>query len=67
MDKLKDLYNSVMTARREAGEEVVPLRRFAKFVRDQVKKVQSGGDQEVAFGVTVTGDQVNLTVKGKKA
>ena len=66
-DKLTDLYDSLMAARREAGEEVVPFRRFAKFVRDQVKKVQLEGDQEVAFRVAVKDGQVNLTVEGKKA
>src|SRR5689334_9543543 len=36
MDKLHGLYDSLMDARRDAGEEVVPFHRFAALVKDQV-------------------------------
>jgi hypothetical protein len=66
MDKLHGLYDSLMDARREAGEDVVPFHRFAALVKDQVAKVRSGGAEEVAFRVTVTEGKVNFTVRGLK-
>jgi hypothetical protein len=66
MDKLHGLYDSLMDARRDAGEEVVPFHRFAALVKDQVSKVKSGGAEEVAFRVTVTDGKVNFTVRGLK-
>lgn len=65
MDKLHGLYDSLMDARRDAGDEVVPFHRFAALVQDQVSKVRSGGAEEVAFRVTVTEGKVNFTVRAK--
>ena len=64
--KVEDLYESLMSARREVGQEVVPFHRFANFVRDQVKEFQEGGDPEVAFRVAVKDGRVSFTVRGKK-
>jgi len=66
MDKVHALYDSLMDARRDAGEEVVPFHRFAALVKDQVSKVKSGGAEQVAFRVTVTEGKVNFTVRGMK-
>ena len=66
MKKVEDLYQSLMSARRETGQEVVPFHRFANFVRDQVKQFREGGDSEVAFRVAVKDGQVRFTVRGKK-
>jgi hypothetical protein len=66
MDKLHSLYDSLMDARRESGDEVVPFHRFAALVKDQVDKVREGGADQVAFRVTMTDGKVNLTVRGKK-
>jgi hypothetical protein len=66
MDKLHGLYDSLMDARRESGEDVVPFHRFAALVKDQVAKVRSGGAEEVAFRVTKTDGKVNFTVRGVK-
>ena len=41
MDKLHTLYDSLMDARREAGDDVVPFHRFAALVKDQVTKLKS--------------------------
>jgi len=65
-DKLHSLYDSLMDARRKAGDEVVPFHRFAALVRDQVAKVREDGADEVAFRVTMSEGKVNLTVRGKK-
>jgi hypothetical protein len=66
MDKLHTLYDSLMDARRDAGDEVVPFHRFAALVKDQVSKVQSTGVPEVAFRVTMIDGKVNFTVRGLK-
>jgi hypothetical protein len=66
MDKLHTLYDSLMDARREAGEEVVPFHRFAALVKDQVGKLRDAGNPEVAFRVAVKDGKVNFTVRGMK-
>jgi hypothetical protein len=66
MDKLHGLYDSLMDARRDAGEDVVPFHRFAALVKEHVSKVQSNGAAQVAFRVTVTDGKVNFTVRGMK-
>jgi hypothetical protein len=68
-DKLQDLYNSLVEARREAGEEPVPFNRFTDLVKSQVKKLNASGAEEVAFRVAVKDGKVNFTarrMKGKK-
>jgi hypothetical protein len=67
MDKLHSLYDSLMDARREAGDDVVPFHRFAALVKDQVSKLQAAGTSEVAFRVAVVDGKVNFTAKGLKS
>jgi hypothetical protein len=66
MDKLHGLYDSLMDARREAGEDVVPFHRFAALVKDQVNRIRSGGAEEVAFRVIVEEGKVSFTARGLK-
>ncbi len=66
MDKLHSLYDSLMDARRQAGDEVVPFHRFAALVKDQVGKLREAGSPEVAFRVAMKDGKVNLTVRGLK-
>lgn len=66
MDKLHDLYQSLMDARREVGEKVVPFHKFADLVREQVKQLRSQGNPEVAFRVAVKDGQVSLTARALK-
>ena len=66
MDKLHTLYDSLMDARREAGDDVVPFHRFAALVKDQVTKVKSSGAPEVAFRVAMIDGKVNFTVRALK-
>lgn len=63
MDKVHSLYDSLMEARRQSGEEVVPFHRFAALVKDQVSKLRSTGTTEVAFRVGVKAGKVNFTVR----
>lgn len=66
MDKLHDLYNSLVEARRAVGEEAVPFHKFAELVKNQVKKLQSSGTPEVAFRVAVKDGKVNFTARALK-
>jgi len=66
MDKLHELYNSLVEARREIGEDAVPFHKFADLVKTQVKKLTSDGHGEVAFRVAVKDGKVNFTAKVKK-
>ena len=63
IDKLHSLYDSLMDARRESGEDVVPFHRFAALVKDQVTKLRESGSSEVAFRVAVKEGKVNFTVR----
>jgi hypothetical protein len=66
MDKVHSLYESLMDARRQSGEDVVPFHRFAALVKDQVTKIKSSGTPEVAFRVALVDGKVNFTVRGLK-
>ena len=66
MDKLHELYNSLVEARREIGEDAVPFHKFADLVKTQVKKLTHDGHGEVAFRVAVKDGKVNFTAKVKK-
>lgn len=66
MDKLHTLYDSLMDARRDAGDDVVPFHRFAALVKDQVTKLKSDGSEKVAFRVAVVEGKVNFTARGVK-
>ena len=66
MDKLHTLYDTLMEARRESGDEVVPFHRFAALVKDQVGKLRESGSPEVAFRVAMKDGKVNFTVRGLK-
>ena len=66
MDKLHTLYDTLMEARRESGDEVVPFHRFAALVKDQVGKLRDSGSPEVAFRVAMKDGKVNFTVRGLK-
>ena len=67
MDKVHALYDSLMDARRQTGEDVVPFHRFAALVKDQVTKLREAGTSEVGFRVAVKDGKVNFTVRGLKS
>ena len=66
VDKLKQLYETLMEARRESGDEVVPFNRFASLVKDQVTKFKGSGSSEVAFRIAVSDGKVTFTARGLK-
>ena len=64
MDKLQELYDRLIEARRTVGEEAVPFHRFADLIKDQVRRLKKKGSPEVAFRVAVKEGKVNFTAKG---
>jgi hypothetical protein len=65
MEKLHSLYDSLMEARRDAGEAVVPFHKFAAVVQERVGTLRHGGG-EVAFRVAVQDGKVSFTARGTK-
>ena len=65
-DKLHSLYDSLMEARRQNGEDIVPFNKFAALVKEQVKKLREGGSSEVAFRVALKEGKVSFTARGVK-
>ena len=63
MDKLHDLYDSLASARREAGADPVAFHKFAELVKTQVQRMQDDGSQDVAFRVAVKDGKVTLTAR----
>ncbi len=66
MDKLHTLYDSLMDARRQHGEDVVPFHKFAALVKNQVSKLREEGNPEVAFRVAVKDGKVAFTARALK-
>jgi hypothetical protein len=66
MDKLHELYDRLVDARRETGEEGIPFHKFAELVKVQVSRLRKGGISEVAFRVAVKDGRVNFTARGLK-
>jgi hypothetical protein len=63
MDKLHDLYDSLVDARREVGADSVPFHKFADLVKTQVDKMKATGGEEVAFRVALRDGKVNFTAR----
>ena len=66
IDKVRELYESLMDARREAGDQVVPFHKFVGLVKQQVSTLQKTGSPEVAFRVAVQDGKVSFTARGLK-
>jgi hypothetical protein len=66
MDKLHDLYDALVEARREIGEAAVPFHKFAELVKNQVNKLTTEGHTEVAFRVAVKDGKVTFTARATK-
>jgi len=66
MDKLHTLYDSLMDARRETGQTVVPFHKFAALVNEQVTRLRDAGTNEVAFRVSKKEGKVSFTMRPAK-
>ncbi|HTK28273.1 MAG TPA: MXAN_5187 C-terminal domain-containing protein [Vicinamibacterales bacterium] len=63
IDKLTELYDSLIEARRATGGEAVPFHKFAELVKTQVQKLRQSGSPEVAFRVAVKDGKVSFTAR----
>lgn len=66
IDKVRELYESLMDARRDAGDQTVPFHKFVGLVKQQVSTLQKTGSPEVAFRVAVQDGKVSFTARGLK-
>jgi hypothetical protein len=66
VDKLHDLYDSLVEARRSIGEDSVPFHKFAELVKKQVGTLRDSGSAEVAFRVAIKDGKVNFTARALK-
>ena len=66
IDKLRDLYDSLAEARREAGQESIPFHKFADLIKTQVSQIKQKGGSDVAFRVAVKDGKVAFTAKAVK-
>jgi hypothetical protein len=65
-DKLHDLYDSLVEARKTVGQDGIPFHKFAEIVKGQVKKLRDDGNAEVAFRVAVKDGKVAFTARALK-
>ena len=65
-DRLHDLYDALVEARRAIGEDALPFHKFADLVKTQVKKLRDNGSPEVAFRVALKDGKVNFTARAMK-
>jgi len=65
-EKLHDLYDSLVEARKEVGQEGIAFHKFAEIVKGQVKKLRDDGNAEVAFRVAVKDGKVAFTARAMK-
>jgi hypothetical protein len=62
-DALHDLYDALMDARRNAGQDALPFHRFASFIKQQVASLQQQPHGPVAFMVRVRDGKVSLSAR----
>ncbi len=66
MERLHDLFESLVEARRESGQDSVPFHKFAELVKSQVAKLRQDGSSEVAFRVMLKDGKVSFTARALK-
>ena len=64
--KVRELYNSFIEARKQAGQDRVEYERFEQLVNAQVRAIQSKGAGEVAFRVAIEGGKVAFTARAMR-
>lgn len=66
MDKVQALYQNLVEARREAGQEGLPFPKFAELIKKQVGTLRLQGSSEVAFRVALKDGKVAFTARAMK-
>ena len=64
--KVRELYNSFIEARKQAGQDRVEFDRFEQLVNAQVKAIQGKGASEVAFRVAIQDGKVAFTARAMR-
>jgi hypothetical protein len=64
-DRVRQLYQQLVDARKVVGEQPVPFERFERLVATQLAKLGADG-KPVAFRVTLKDGKVSLTAKSAK-
>lgn len=65
-DSLRELYQRVVEARRDLGQESIPFQKFSDLVRTQVNNFKEKGTAEVAFRVSMKDGKVAFTARALK-
>ena len=66
LDKVRDLYESLASARRETGEQTMPFSTFVDLISTQVGTLAQGAGGEVMFRVAVKEGKVAFTARAVK-
>jgi hypothetical protein len=66
MDKVQELYQNLVEARREAGQDGLPFPKFAELIKKQVGTLRLQGNSEVAFRVALKDGKVAFTARAMK-
>jgi hypothetical protein len=66
MDKVQDLYESLVEARREAGQDAIPFHKFTELLKRQVGAFRQKGSDEVAFRVALKDGKVAFTARAMR-
>ena len=62
-DTVRSLFDGVISARREVGQDVIPFERFAALIGQQVVAFRSKGCDQVVFRAGVKDGKVSLTAR----
>ena len=66
MEKVQELYQSLVEARRETGQQGIPFDKFAELVQKQVGTLREKGGEEVAFRVALKDGKVAFTARAMR-
>jgi len=66
MDKLHELYDQLVEARKTAGGRAIPFHQFAELVKTQVSSLKGKGGGEIALRVAVRSGKLALTARPLK-
>ena len=63
---MQDLFEGLVNARREAGQDAIPFHRFAELIKTQVGVFREKGYDEVAFRVALKDGKVAFTARAMR-
>ena len=66
MDKVRELYDSLSSARREVGDETISFPKFVDLIKTQVGTIAPEGGSDVTFRVSVKEGKVAFTARAEK-